>query len=47
MIDDLSAQTGGGFGPIMQATNRSDLGFNVQNTIRKGIQRHNGTIIKK
>tara|TARA_R100000781_G_scaffold1562_5_gene2642 strand:+ start:2016 stop:5120 length:3105 start_codon:yes stop_codon:yes gene_type:complete len=34
MIDDLSAQTGG-FGPIMQATNRSDLGFNVQNTIRK------------
>ena len=34
MIDDLSAQTGG-FGPIMQATNRSDLGFDVQNTIRK------------
>ena len=34
MIDDLSAQTGG-FGPIMQASSRSDLGLNVQNTIRK------------
>jgi len=34
MIDDLSAQTGG-FGPIMQATNRSDLGLNVQNTIKE------------
>ena len=48
MIDDLSAQTGG-FGPIMQATNRSDLGLNVQNTIReayKDTMKHHQEIYK-
>ena len=48
MIDDLSAQTGG-FGPIMQATNRSELGLNVQNTIKeayKDTMRHHQGIYK-
>jgi hypothetical protein len=35
MIDDLSSETGG-FGSIMQATDRSELGLNVQNTIKEG-----------
>ena len=35
MIDDLSAETGG-FGSIMQATDRSELGLSVQNTIKEG-----------